>query len=99
MDSPLKAAARLSFVRRLELRRGILTEVGAPVIERFRRRVAQETALGDTAACASASAGQYAVFLMAREAEFTDGLVGLLLETVHKIGVTGERRTTAALAR
>lgn len=36
---------------------------------------------------------------MAREAEITDARVDLLVETVHKIGVTAERRTTAALAR
>lgn len=99
LDSLLKAAARLSFVRRLGLPRGILTEVGAPVIERFRRRVAQETAWEIRRHARARRLGMYAVFLMAREAEITDGLVDLLLETVHKIGVTAERRTTAALAR
>ena len=98
LDSLLKAADRLSFVRRLGLP-PVLSEVGAPVIERFRRRVAQETAWEMRRHAQARRLGMYAIFLMAREAEITDGLVDLLVETVHKIGVTAERRTTAALAR
>ena len=43
--------------------------------------------------------GLLALYLVTREAALVDGLVDLLIETVHKIGVKAERRTAAALVR
>jgi TnpA family transposase len=99
LESLLKAADRLSFIRHLGLPRGLLAEVGAPVIERLRRRVAQETAWEMRRHAPARRLGMFAVFLMEREAEITDGLVDLLLETIHKIDVKAERTTLAALTR
>jgi len=99
LESLLKAADRVAFIRQLKLPRALLAGVGAPVLERFRRRVAQETAWEMRRHSRERRLGMYAIFLMAREVEITDGLVDLLLETIHKIDVTAERRTTAALAR
>ncbi len=99
LESLLKATDRLSFIRTLRLPRGILAEIGAPVIERLRRRVAQETAWEMRRHAQARRLGMYAVFLMAREAEKIDGLVDLLLETIHKIGVKAERKAAAAIAR
>lgn len=99
LESLLKAADRLSFIRRLELPRGMLAEIGPPVIERLRRRAAQETAWEMRRHAPARRLSMYAVFLMAREAEITDGLVDLLLETIHKIDVKAERSTMAALTR
>jgi hypothetical protein len=77
----------------------MLSEIGPPVIERLRRRAAQETAWEMRRHAPARRLGIYAVFLMAREAEITDGLVDLLLETIHKIDVKAERSTLAALTR
>ena len=43
--------------------------------------------------------GLLALYLVTREAAPACGLVDLLIETVHKIGVKAERRTAAALVR
>jgi len=36
--------------------------------------------------------GLYAVFLMSREAQIVDGMIDLLVETVHKISVRSKRK-------
>ncbi|TIS62008.1 MAG: DUF4158 domain-containing protein, partial [Mesorhizobium sp.] len=99
LESLLKSAERLSFIRGLGLPHNLLAEIGAPVIERLRRRVAQETAWEMRRHPPARRLGLYAIFLMTREAEITDGLVDLLLETIHKIDGKAERSTLAALTR
>lgn len=99
LESLLTAADRLSFVRELDLPRGLLADVGASMIERLRRRVAQETAWEMRRHTPTRRLGLYAIFLMMRQGEITDGLVDLLLETVHKLDVKAERSTLAALTR
>jgi TnpA family transposase len=99
LESLLTAADRLSFVRELGLPRGLLADVGTPIIERLRRRVAQETAWEMRRHAPARRLGLYAIFLMMRQSEITDGLVDLLLETVHKLDVKAERSTLAALTR
>ena len=99
LESLLTAADRLSFVRELDLPRGLLADVGTPIIERLRRRVAQETAWEMRRHAPARRLGLYAIFLMIRQSEITDGLIDLLLETVHKLDVKAERTTLAALTR
>ena len=89
----------MSFIHRLELPRSLLMDIDARLLQRLRCRVAQETAWEMRRHPPERRLGMYAIFLMAREAEITDGLADLLLETIHKISTTAERRTMAALAR
>ncbi len=99
LESLLKAADRLSFVQSLKLPRPLLAKIGTPVLEQFRRRVAQETAWEMRRHPDVRRLGMYAVFLMAHETEIIDGLVDLLIETVHKIGVKAERAVETAAVR
>ncbi|MER8435962.1 Tn3 family transposase [Mesorhizobium sp. M1312] len=43
--------------------------------------------------------GLYAVFLLVREAQIIDGMIDLLVETIHKIGVRSKRKVVAGIAR
>ena len=43
--------------------------------------------------------GFYAVFLMVREAQIIDGMIDLLVETIHKVGVRSKRKVVAGIAR
>jgi len=43
--------------------------------------------------------GLYAVYLMSREAQIIDGMIDLMVETVHKIGVRSRRKVVAGIAR
>lgn len=99
LESVLRAADRLAFIRGLKLPRALLAGVGAPVVERLRRRVAQETGWEMRRHQTSRRLGLYAIFLMARETQIVDGLVDLLIDTVHKIGVKAERKAAKALTR
>lgn len=98
LESVLRVADRLAFVRSLVLPRSLLTGMASSWIERFRRRVSQETAWEMRRHPYARRLGMYAVFLMAREAEITDGLADLLVETVRKISLKSERAVTQALA-
>lgn len=86
LESLLTSADRLSFVRELDLPRGLLAGVGPSMIERLRRRVAQETAWEMRRHTPARRLGLYAIFLMMRQSEITDGLVDLLLETRREGG-------------
>ncbi len=99
LSSVLTSADRLAFLRSLDLPRDQLATVGSLWIDRFRRRVAQESAWEMRRHPETIRLGMYAVFLLAREAEIVDGLVDLLIETVHKIGVKAERRVAMEIAR
>lgn len=99
LGSVLKSAERLAFLRSLTLPRDRLSEVGSRWIDRVRRRVAQESAWEMRRHPETSRLGLYAVFLMVREAEIIDGLVDLLIETIHKIGGKAERKVAAEVAR
>lgn len=99
LESFLKGSARLSFIRQLNLPHSCLIGIGTPVIEHIRRRVSQETSWEMRRHKDKRRLGMYALYLMVREAEITDGLVDLLLETIHKIDVTSVRKTKAAFTR
>ena len=99
LESVLRVAGRLSFIRGLALPREALSGVGPPVIERLRRRVAQENGWEMRRHPRERRLGLFALYLLTREAALVDGLVDLLIETVHKIGVKAERRAAAALVR
>jgi len=99
LESVLRTADRLAFIRGLGLPHTLLANVSTPVIERLRRRVAQETGWEMRRHPAPRRMGLYAIFLMACETKIIDGLVDLLIDTVHKIGVKAERKAVQALTR
>lgn len=99
LESVLKVADRLAFIRSLNLPHPMLATVGKPWIDQIRRRVASEKASEMRRHAPARRLGMYAVFLMTREAEIVDGLVDLLIETVHRIGAKAERKVAMAVAR
>jgi len=99
LGSVLKSAERLSFLRSLMLPHHRLSEVGSRWVDRVRRRVGQESAWEMRRHPETSRFGLYAVFLMVREAEIIDGLVDLLIETIHKIGGKAERKVATEVAR
>src|SRR3546814_1402487 len=43
--------------------------------------------------------GLYAIYLMSREAQLTDAMIDLLIETVHKIGTRSKRKVVGDMAK
>jgi len=98
LESLLGVADRLAFIRRLDLPRDALAGVAAPVIERLRRRVAQESGWEMRRHGQPRRLGLLTLYLLSREAALVDGLVDLLIDTVHRIGVRAEKRVLGVLA-
>lgn len=101
-ESFLKVAGRLAFIRSLGLPRSVLSRPGTPWTDRVCRRVRSENASEMRRHPRHLRLGMSAVFLKTREAEIIDGLVDLLVETIHKIGRIGrraERKVALSLAR
>jgi TnpA family transposase len=99
LDSLLKTAARLTSIRELRLPPSALTGVSENFLERFRRRVDQESAREFRRHPPARRLGMYAVFLAAREQTVTDSLVDLLIETVHKMAKRAERKVVKRVAQ
>ncbi|WP_292682146.1 hypothetical protein [Novosphingobium sp.] len=78
--------AKLAFIQRLALPRDFLSVTGKAWVDQIVRRVAGEKASEMRRHVPARQLGLYAVYLMAREAQLTDAMVDLLIETVHKIG-------------
>ena len=95
----LAAAARLAFVKRLDLPRDLMRDLGPRWVEIIARRVAMETASEMRRHEAIRRYGMLAIWLMSREAEMTDHLVDLVLSAVHRIGVRSRRKVETEVAR
>jgi hypothetical protein len=92
LENILTAANRLEFLRSLGLPADLLPGGGDRVSRSFRRRVANETPWRMRQHPAGRRHALYALFLAHREREITDGLIDLLIETVHRI--TSQARHT-----
>ncbi|GGB64021.1 hypothetical protein GCM10011505_50690 [Tistrella bauzanensis] len=99
LDNMLALADRLAFIQKLTLPRDLLTGAGKPWIDQIVRRVGTEKASEMRRHAPKRQLGLYAVFLMVREAQIIDGMIDLLVETVHKIGVRSKRKVVAGIAR
>lgn len=87
----LSITARLTFIQQLNLPSELLTNANPDWIARMYRRVAQETAWEMLRHKDPICFGLYALYLIRREADITDALVDLLIDTVHKIRKRAER--------
>lgn len=99
LESMLALCERLAFIKRLDLPHDMLRGVGKPWIERIVRRVGAEKASEMRRHTPQRQLGLYAIFLMVREAQITDSMIDLLVDTVHKIGVRSKRKVVAGIAR
>ncbi|NGO54644.1 Tn3 family transposase [Allomesorhizobium camelthorni] len=99
LDNMLSLADRLAFIKRLDLPRDLLTGAGKTWIDQIVRRVGAEKASEMRRHAQPRQLGLYAVFLMVREAQIIDGMIDLLVETIHKIGIRSKRKVVAGIAR
>ncbi|MEC5383666.1 DUF4158 domain-containing protein [Aurantimonas sp. C2-6-R+9] len=99
LDNIIAITERLAFIQDLKLPRDLLSLPGKSWVEQIVRRVAGEKASEMRRHAPERQLGLYAVFLMSREAQIIDGMIDLLVETVHKIGVRSKRKVIAGIAR
>ncbi|WP_394893842.1 hypothetical protein ACG873_02000 [Mesorhizobium sp. AaZ16] len=99
LDNMLALADRLAFIKKLDLPRDLLSAAGKTWIDQIVRRVGAEKASEMRRHASRRQLGLYTVFLMMREAQIIDGMVDLLVETIHKIGVRSKRKVVAGIAR
>lgn len=99
LDNMLDLAERLAFIKKLDLPRDVLSAVGKGWVDQIVRRVGAEKASEMRRHVRTRQLGLYAVFLMAREAQIIDGMIDLLVETIHKIGVRSKRKVVAGIAK
>ncbi|QND54544.1 DUF4158 domain-containing protein (plasmid) [Phyllobacterium sp. 628] len=99
LDNFLAVTERLAFIQSLKLPRSMLLVPGKGWIDQIVRRVGGERASEMRRHAPARQLGLYAVFLMAREAQITDTIIDLLVETVHKITTRSKRKVVAGIAR
>src|SRR3546814_14825183 len=71
----------------------------SPWVDQIVRRVAGEKASEMRRHAPARQLGLYAIYLMSREAQLTDAMIDLLIETVHKIGTRSKRKVVGDIAK
>ncbi|WP_095205181.1 Tn3 family transposase [Mesorhizobium carmichaelinearum] len=99
LENMLSLADQLVFIKTLHLPMEVLSGVGKHWIDQIVRRVGAEKASEMRRHSAQRQLAFYAVFLMVRQAQIIDGMIDLLVETVHKIGVRSKRKVVAGIAK
>jgi hypothetical protein len=99
LESVLIASKRIAFIRSLKIPDWVQSCAGAPLLAEFRRRIAHESGWDVRRHPTQRRLGLYAIFLAHRQQEITDGLVDLLVETVHKFSAKAERKIVRDLAK
>ncbi|MEY9323542.1 TnpA family transposase [Sinorhizobium fredii] len=99
LDNILSMTAKLAFIQKLDLPRDILSATGKAWVEQIVRRVAGEKAWEMRRHPSAKQIGLYAIYLSSRQAQLTDAMVDLLLETVHKIGTRSKRKVVGDIAK
>ncbi|WP_457812177.1 DUF4158 domain-containing protein [Sinorhizobium meliloti] len=99
LDNILSMTAKLAFIQKLDLPRDMLSATGKAWVEQIVRRVAGEKAWEMRRHPSAKQIGLYAIYLSSRQAQLTDAMVDLLLETVHKIGTRSKRKVVGDIAK
>ncbi|MCK9553613.1 Tn3 family transposase [Aquamicrobium sp.] len=99
LDNILGMTAKLAFIQKLSLPRNLLQTTGKAWVEQIVRRVYGEKASEMRRHAPARQIGLYAVYLLSREAQLTDAMVDLLIETVHKIGTRSKRKVVGDIAK
>ncbi|MBD8524423.1 Tn3 family transposase [Pseudomarimonas arenosa] len=92
LDTMFEEVAKLRTIDRLELPKDLLSDVAPRVIDQYRRRVATEPPSDLRLRVDSVRHAMLATFCWQRRREILDGLVELLIHTVHRIGASAEHR-------
>jgi len=99
LDNILGMTAKLAFIQKLDLPRDLLSTTGKAWVEQVVRRVCGEKASEMRRHAPARQIGLYAIYLLSREAQLTDAMVDLLIETVHKIGTRSKRKVVGDIAK
>ena len=99
LDNILGVTAKLAFIQQLGLSRDFLSVVSKAWVDQIVRRVAGEKASEMRRHAPVHQLGLYVVYLMAREAQLTDAMVDLLIETVHKIASRSKRKVVRDITK
>ncbi|ANP91666.1 hypothetical protein BA011_36920 (plasmid) [Rhizobium leguminosarum] len=99
LDNILGITEKLAFIQTLALPGDILTTTGKAWVEQIVRRVAGEKAWEMRRHPSAKQIGLYAIYLSSRQAQLTDAMVDLLIETVHKIGTRSKRKVVGDIAK
>ncbi|MDC8012789.1 Tn3 family transposase [Tahibacter soli] len=89
--------AKLRTIDQLELPAELFADVSPKIVEVFRRRVATEPANELRGRVEPVRYTMLAAYCWQRQREVIDGLVELLIQTVHRIGVSAEHRVERQL--
>ena len=98
LESVLLAARKVSFADGLDLPMAVLNKVERSWIARLARQVEGETASEMRRHTPERRFGLLAVYLMYRRSQLIDGLIGLLLEVVHRLGTRSRRKVIQGIA-
>ncbi|MGJ7043311.1 hypothetical protein J2Y63_006595 [Shinella sp. BE166] len=99
LDNMLGMTAKLAFIQKLDLPQDLLATTGKAWVEQIVRRVGGEKASEMRRHAPARQIGLYAIYLLFREAQLTDAMVDLLIETVHKIGTRSKRKVVSDIAK
>ena len=94
LESFLNITERVLFIKPLGLPRKLISSLSPSLKERFFRRINQETAWDIRRHPVEKRLGLFALFLCMREEALIDGVVDLLIETIHKMTKQAEHRVT-----
>jgi len=97
LESVLTQIARLRRVRQVDLPDTAFAGVSSHLIRAYRQRAAAEPPSELRAHAEAVRATLVGALCLLRRQEITDGLVDLLIATVHKIGARAEHRVTQEL--
>src|SRR3546814_13817612 len=99
LDNVLDVTEKLGFIQRLDLPHDLVKATGKRWVDQIVRRVAGEKASEMRRHAQARQLGLYAIYLMSREAQLTDAMIDLLIETVHKIGTRTKRKGEGEIAK
>jgi TnpA family transposase len=99
LDNILGMTTKLAFIQKLGLPHDLLSVTGKVWVEQVVRRVAGEKASEMRRHTPARQLGLYAIYLLSREAQLTDAMIDLLIETVHKIATRSRRKIVSEIAR
>ena len=97
LDHALEEISKLRQLRRLNLPQDLFRHVAPRLLKRYRQRVAVENAYEIRRHPASLRYTLIAAYCWLRAQEITDDLIESLIQIIHRIGATAERRVEREL--
>lgn len=97
LDNALEVISKLQQLRQLNLPQDLFRHVAPRLLQRYRQRAAVENAYEICCHPASLRYSLIAAYCWLRAQEITDDLIESLIQIIHRIGATAERRVEREL--